>query len=244
MRQLEIDPISEVTSLSNFAIMKLLCWSLGQCYFSWDSDLYCQISGLPMGGRLSPILANIFMEDLEHKVLSTAISIPRLFFHYVDDVILVWNTENGSYEDFLLLLNECHPDINLTDELEKEDSLAFLDIRITRPAFSLDLSACRPLQISIYRKETHSNRYLHFNSAHPFNLKRNIVKALWLQANRLLKNFPRELHRELHYLRFALNHTNNDYLLYVLDRWFRQFSAELKEHPEKLLVQSRLTFEE
>ncbi len=64
LRELPENPIGEITSLSNYAIMKLLGHVLNQCYFTWDSSLYKQTSGLPMGGRLSPILANLYMEQL------------------------------------------------------------------------------------------------------------------------------------------------------------------------------------
>ncbi len=43
-----------------------------------------------MGGRLSPILANIYMENLEYAVLCTSSVLPKLYFRYVDDVFILW----------------------------------------------------------------------------------------------------------------------------------------------------------
>ncbi len=65
MRLLMEDPIKEIMTMSMMAIMKLLKLTLENCYFVWDGVLYKQASSLPIGGRLSPILANIFMEQLE-----------------------------------------------------------------------------------------------------------------------------------------------------------------------------------
>ncbi len=89
LRDLPKDPISTVTSLSDSGIMKLLNHLLTECFFTWDKTLYKQSAGLPMGGHLSPILANIFMEELEYKVLCSVDRPPKLFFRYVDDIVLV-----------------------------------------------------------------------------------------------------------------------------------------------------------
>ncbi len=67
LRQLPSDPISDVTSLTNQGIMRLLDHDLSQCFFTWEGALYRQTSGLPMGGRLSPIMANLFMENQNMK---------------------------------------------------------------------------------------------------------------------------------------------------------------------------------
>ncbi len=72
LRSLPDDPISEITTLMNKGLMKLLHHVLQQCFFSWQGTLYRQVTGLPMGGWLSPVLANLYMENLEYKVLCTA----------------------------------------------------------------------------------------------------------------------------------------------------------------------------
>ena len=57
-------------------------------------------------------------------------------------------------------LNDVHPTIKFTMELEKDGMLPFLDTKLTRrEGWALD--------IAIYRKQTHMDRYLHFNSHHP-----------------------------------------------------------------------------
>ncbi len=104
--------------MTNEAIMRLLSHSLENCYFLWDKELYQQVSGLPMGSRISPILANIFMEELEFKVLTTSLILPKIYFRYVDDVFVVWDEGKGESEDFLQELNQQDPNINLTQEKE------------------------------------------------------------------------------------------------------------------------------
>ncbi len=91
LRELPNDPLIELTSLTNAGIMRLLTYALSDCYFTWDKTLYKQKSSLPMGGRLSPVLSNLFMEELEYQVLCAAPIIPRAYFRFVDFVFVVWS---------------------------------------------------------------------------------------------------------------------------------------------------------
>ncbi len=220
MRELESDPIAEITSLSNSAIMEILTYMLNDCYFTWDKTLYQQRSGVPMGGRLSPILATLFMESLEYSVLCSAPIVPKIYFRYVDDILIIWDLSKGDYGEFLRLLNNYHPSIALTEEKETNRSLAFLDVRITRPTISEAGTVTKPVKFSIFRKPTHSNRYLNFKSAHPLDLKENVVRGLGLRAHRILKNDPVELAKELRFLKRSLSNDNNGYPLKTLNGWF------------------------
>ncbi len=243
IRQLESDPLSMVTSLTNRAIMELLGYVLADCYFTWDKTLYKQKAGVPMGGRLSPILATLYMENLEYSVLCSATKVPKLFFRYVDDIIIVWDESTGSYKEFLALLNDHHPSIQLTEERECNRTLPFLDMAITRPLFSDSEQLIEPLQINMYRKPTHSNRYLQFNSAHPLKQLENVVWGLWLRANRILKNFPGQLRAELKFLERSLTDERNGYPLPTIKKWFAKFTRQVRANPEILETNSRLTQE-
>ncbi len=127
--------MKKITTMKNSAIMKLLKQSLENFYFTWDKTLYLQVNGLPMGGRLSPILANIFMEELEYRVLTTTLFLPRIFLRYVDDIFIIWDESRGDMGQFLKLLNEQDPNIHLVEEKEEERCLAFLDVSVKRPSF-------------------------------------------------------------------------------------------------------------
>ncbi len=131
-----------------------------------------------MGGRLSPVLAGIFMENLEQKALSACPVKPCLFKRYVDDILLIWNIALGHYNILLDLLNQQHPDIHQTTEEEDRGSLPFLDLLISHP-LSTDL-VTRPFSLAVYRKPMHGNRYIHYMLAQPLSLKRNILRGLWL----------------------------------------------------------------
>ncbi len=244
LRNLPDDPISDVTSLSNAGIMRLLNHVLGQCYFVWESTLYKQSSGLPMGGRLSPILANLFLEHLEHEVLCSSVKVPRIFFRYVDDVFLVWDASNGSHKIFLDKLNTQHPEIQLTDELEQERSLPFLDIWVTRPNLPAGSSKKGKAEISIYRKPMHSACYVPYDSAHPHKVKKELVRGLFLCAHRLLAKYPQQREWELRFLKSTFAADNNGYPPFVLDCWFRQFHRDILRKLDLITVKTHLHYGE
>ena len=68
-------------------------------------------------------------------------------------------------EHLLHHLNVC-PTIKFTMEPEKDGSLPFLDTKLTRREDGT-------LNVTVFRKQTHTDRYLHFNSHHPVSAKRN-----------------------------------------------------------------------
>ena len=50
----------------------LLEFCLKNTYFSFQGQFYEQVEGAAMGSPVSPIVANLYMEYLEQKALSTA----------------------------------------------------------------------------------------------------------------------------------------------------------------------------
>ena len=53
-------------------IIHLLEFCLKNTYFSFQDQFYEQVEGAAMGSPVSPIVANLYMEYLEQKGLSTA----------------------------------------------------------------------------------------------------------------------------------------------------------------------------
>ena len=85
------------------------------------------------------------------------------------------------------LLNHLYsirPTIKFTMELEEEGSLPFLDTRVTRLANG-------ELDITVYRKKTHTDRYLHFESHHPNHVKKGTVRSAFMTELEILRNETR-----------------------------------------------------
>ena len=104
-----------------------------------------------MGSPVSPIVANLYMEYLEQKALSTAPTPPKFWHRYVDDTFLIHKEANK--QGFLQHINSVDPAIRFTVEDNKEDgSIPFLDT-IVKPEVDGSLS------ITVYRKPTHTDQY-------------------------------------------------------------------------------------
>ena len=90
-----------------------------------------------MGSSLSPVIANMMMEDLEQQALSTFYYPPSIWVRYVDDVYAIVKTENvDAFQKHLNTINSC---IQFALEMETSGSIAFLDVLLTR---ELDSSLC------------------------------------------------------------------------------------------------------
>ncbi len=122
--------LKEITSLSVKEIMSLLDYVLSDIFFIYDDRFYHQRTGLPMGGPLSPVLANLFMENLEDQALKTFPISPRLYVRFVDDLFLIWDSSKGDFREFLQHMNMQNEEINLTCEEEVDASLPFLDLMV------------------------------------------------------------------------------------------------------------------
>ncbi len=240
IRELSEDPLKAITSMKNSAIMKVLKLCLGNSYFVWDKTLYLQVNGLPMGGRLSPILANIFMEELEFKVLTSTLFLPKIYFRYVDDIFIVWDDSRGDVGGFLTLMNAQDPNIHLLEEKEKDRCLPFLDVSVKRPLIDCNGKVEDPLEISIYRKKTHADRYVQYISEHPMLMKRDVVHGLVLRAYHILNNYPKQLRKELQHLRTVLQNRNNGYPSTTINRWFTEYKREFQRKPYLLTVNTCL----
>ena len=127
-----------------------------------------------MGSPVSPIVANLVMEDIERKALdSFQKSPPRIWKRYVDDTFVIVNRKVAS--EFFQHINSIETSIQFTREDETDGGIAFLDVRVSR-------TQTGNLQTSVYRKATHSDRYLNFRSDHPTQHKKAVLSSLMNRA--------------------------------------------------------------
>ena len=75
--------------------MELLKFVLEMTYFRFEGEIYQQKFGVAMGSLVSPIVVNLYMEDMEQKIIATALvdCQPRNWKRYVDDVICLVHTK-------------------------------------------------------------------------------------------------------------------------------------------------------
>ena len=93
-------------------------------------------------------------------------------------------------DNFRSHLNQQHPSIRFTMETENNNKTAFLDTLVTREPDGKLVS-------SVYRKPTHTDQYLAYDSHHPQSVKRGIVKCLHGRAKRIITK-PSGTAQEIH----------------------------------------------
>ena len=134
-----------------------------------------RVEGAAMGSPVSPIVANLYMEYLEQKALSTAPHPPKFWGRYVDDTFVIHKEANK--QGFLQHINSVDPAIRFTVEDNKEDgSIPFLDT-IVKP------EADGSLSITVYRKPTHTDQYLQWDSHHHLSAKFSVIQTLSHRAS-------------------------------------------------------------
>ena len=102
--------------------------------FKFRDEFYQVSDSLAIGSPLSPILANLFMEDLESQALSSLEDNkrPQRWHRYVDDVFSVVKEHllSATFQH----LNNQNPPIELTMESEVNGKLPFLDTIVMKQA--------------------------------------------------------------------------------------------------------------
>ena len=171
------DTLKDRTSIPIPDLCALVELCLKSTYFQFGKSFYEQVEGAAMGSPLSPIVANIFLEDLETRALETSAWKPKMWRRYVDDVLVVWPHGDQLLEEFHQHLNKQNPSIQFTVERESGGKIAFLDVQLEKKG--------PKILTSVFRKKTHTDRYLHFDSNHPARVKRGIIQCLRHRAEKV-----------------------------------------------------------
>ena len=123
-----------------------------------------------MGSPVSAVVANLYMELFEELALETALTRPRLWKRYVDNTFL--HPQEGLHASNNSSDISTGSGLTIKFTVEQEDgTLPFLDTLLRRREDG-------SLDISVYRKPTHTDRYLHFESHHLTHVKRGVVRHL------------------------------------------------------------------
>ena len=147
--------LADRTNLTPTQIADLSNFVLRSTYFQYNGLIYEQKDGAAMDSPVSAVIANLYMEEFEERAIATATYKPiKIWKRYVDDTSTILGKD---YVDgFLQHLNSQQPTIRCTMEIEKDNTIPFLDTSFSRDSDSL-------LTTSVYRKPT---QYLAFDSHH------------------------------------------------------------------------------
>ena len=158
---------SDLETLLNLAVKHQL--------FQFDGNLYEQVDGVAMGSPLGPLLANTFMCSLEERLVKQK-QMPPFYRRFVDDTITKQPSVKSA-EEFLSTLNNCHPSLQFTMEIEVEGKLPFLGAELIRKDDRLETK--------VYIKPTNTGLLLHFDSNVDMNYKKALVVTMLNRAFRL-----------------------------------------------------------
>ena len=184
-------------------VMHLLKLVLNNCVFSFQGKFYKQLHGAAMGSPCSPVVANIYMEYFEKRALGpelpTSFTI-NTWLRYVDDVLTI--IKKGTRDALLNYLNSKDVNIKFTIEPPNtQGAIPFLDTFPRPSGTNLKITT------SVYRKPTHMDRYLDFNSNHPKTAKCAVVRASTDRAKNICST-PELLAEEMDHLSKILRYNN------------------------------------
>ena len=128
----------------------------------------------------APSYANIFMADLENKLLDNSPNNLQLLIwkRYIDDIFVVWTHGEESLHTFMNHLNTSQPTIKFEHEYS-HSNLHLLDTTVT-------LTQQGTLVTSLYTKPTDRTLLLHNKSHHPaIHLKQGVIYSQALRYRRI-----------------------------------------------------------
>ena len=206
-RGLMADATLEVrTNLSVEEIVQLLEFCLNATYIAYRGSVFRQVYGTAMGSPVSVVVANLVMEDVEERALTT-FDVPLPFWkRYVDDTFTAVPADRKA--DLLNHLNLVENSINFTVEDEVDGCLPFLDVLVKRREDG-------SISTSVFRKKTHTDKYLDFTSHHPLTNKLAVVNTLLCRAKSHSSDKQSEI-AEVDHVTKALKH--NGYPRWILCR--------------------------
>ncbi|XP_070835613.1 uncharacterized protein [Chaetodon trifascialis] len=172
---LQDNTLQNRTTLNPEQICNLLELWLKTTYFQFRGSFYRQKHGCAMGSPVSPIVANLYMENMERTALNFFKgTTPSHWYRYVD---ATWvKIQSQEVQAFTEHINSVDKNIKFTREDVKDMSLPFLDCDV-------HIGENRSLHIGVYRKPTHTDQYLLFDSHHPLEHKLGVIRTLQHRAD-------------------------------------------------------------
>ena len=79
-----------------------------------------------MGTKMAVSFANIFMAEIETKLILQSDIKPREWKRYIDDVFSLWDNDKEDVDRFIEQADKFHPTIKFTAEIS-ENEISFLD---------------------------------------------------------------------------------------------------------------------
>ena len=125
----------------------LLLMCTKSVHFTFENETFVQVDGVAMGSPLGPVIAGIFMVELETCLVPTLENCITFWRRFVDDTFCI--IKRGTKDLILSRLNNFHPQIKFTSEEQTNNMIAFLDVLIINRSGNIDST--------VYRKPTNTD---------------------------------------------------------------------------------------
>ena len=168
------------------------------------------------------LISNLCMEVVEELAINTSTVTPRIWKRYVDDSFVI--IKKDAVSSFHDTLNSIDPKIAFTIEEENNGQISFLDTLVSRKN--------GVTVIDVYRKPTHTDRYLDYSSHHEYKHKVSAASTLLFRAANLPSTYEGKA-RETSYVTEALK--ANGYPPTVISNILKKKSAPTTPPPEELV---------
>ena len=133
--------------------------------FEFENNYYLQLHGTAMGTKMAPAYANLFMGDLEQKLLAQSPLKPLAWWCYIDDIFMIWPHGEEKFNEFVNLLNSSHETIKFTHKVSPS-KINFLDVTV--------LMHNNNITRDLHVKSTDTHQYLLSSSCHPYHIKKSM----------------------------------------------------------------------
>ena len=103
----------------------------------------------------------------KHKIID--------YFRYVDDILLIFDSNHTDIQTILNDFNAIHPKLKFTAEIETDNKINYLDVTIHRTPTDW--------KMSIYRMPTFTDTIIPYTSNHPTQHKFAAIRFLYNRLN-------------------------------------------------------------
>ena len=133
-----------------------------------------------MGTKMGPSYACLFVGYVEEKMLLTYTGTkPIMLRGYIDDYVGISTSTKKELEDFIKYVNDFHQSLSYAYDISYT-IVSFLDISFAMTQHGLTTD--------IFYKDTDTNSYPRYESAHPPSCKESIPYSKFLTLRRNCKN--------------------------------------------------------
>ena len=152
------------------------------------------------------------MEEFEVKALRTCPNQPSIWLRFVDDTFVITKAEHG--QPLLHHINNQDPHIQFTmEQPTQQGSLPFLDTLVTIEPDNI-------FSTTVYRKPTHTDQYLYWDSNHHITAKQSVYNTLAHRA-KIVSSTQETLDKEPQHITTALQACQ--FPNWALNQWHQKF---------------------